>query len=59
MSNKRTFKVYINGDWAVMRFEDIKPGDIFTHSETEKLYKATTPAVDGRIEAVEVKPCKK
>lgn len=59
MSDERTFKVQINGEWVVTPFEDIKQGNIFTHYETEKVYKAMSAAIDGRIDADEVKPCKK
>ena len=59
MEEVRIFKVRINGQWVITSFEDIKKGDIFTYCETEKIYKATSAASDGRIEADEVKICKK
>lgn len=59
MLDERTFKVQINGEWVDTQFEDIKPGDIFTHCETLKIYKAISAAVDGRIDADEVKVCRK
>lgn len=59
MAEERIFRVRVNSQWVTTPFEDIKKDDIFTHCETEKIYKATSAAVGGYIDADEVRQCRK